>query len=155
MWKNSRRGQLSTAHGPPQPGHQTPPLKPTQQRQRVLMALKSRQASIHEQPHPPRVANIFTHHETRKTEDAARVRLPRPLIPMGVFAKFKAGLQRTHNKLTHEIKRIVTRSPRLDAASLEELEAALIAADLGLEITGQIVEAVRKAYETQGGEHLD
>src|SRR3974390_1174690 len=69
---------------------------------------------------------------------------------MGLFAKFKAGLQKTHNKLTHEIKRIVTRSPRLDAAALEELEAALIAADLGMEMTGQIVDAVKKGYETQG-----
>ena len=44
---------------------------------------------------------------------------------MGFFDKFKAGLQKTHNKLVHEIKRIVTRSPRLTGASLEELEAAL------------------------------
>jgi fused signal recognition particle receptor len=74
---------------------------------------------------------------------------------MGLFAKFKAGLQKTHNKLAHEIKRIVTRSPRLDAAAIEEVEAALIAADLGLAVTDQIVAAVRKAYETQGGAGLD
>src|SRR5262245_51319480 len=74
---------------------------------------------------------------------------------MGLFEKFKAGLQKTHSKLTHEIKRIVTRSPKLEADALEELEAALIAADLGLEITTQIVEAVKRAYETQGGEGLD
>jgi len=74
---------------------------------------------------------------------------------MGLFDKFKTGLQRTHAKLAHEIKRIVTRSPRLDAGSVEELEAALIAADLGLQMTHQIVEAVRKGYETQGNEGLD
>jgi len=74
---------------------------------------------------------------------------------MGLFAKFKAGLQKTHGKLAHEIKRIVTRSPRLDAAGLEELEAALIAADLGMAVTGQIVGAVKYAYETQGGAGLD
>jgi len=74
---------------------------------------------------------------------------------MGLFDKFKAGLQKTHNRLVHEIKRIVTRSPRLDAATLEELEAALIAADLGPAMTAQIVEAVRKAYESQGGTGLD
>ena len=68
----------------------------------------------------------------------------------GTFAKFKAGLQKTHSKLAHEIKRILTRSPRLDAAALEELEAALIGADLGMAMTGQIVGAVKKAYETQG-----
>lgn len=69
---------------------------------------------------------------------------------MSLFAKFKAGLQKTHSKLTHEIKRIVTRSPRLDASSLEELEAALIGADLGMAITTQIIDAVKKSYETQG-----
>jgi fused signal recognition particle receptor len=74
---------------------------------------------------------------------------------MGLFEKFKAGLQKTHNKLTHEIKRIVTRSPRLDGSSIEELEAALIGADLGMQMTDQIVGAVKKGYETQGGGGLD
>jgi fused signal recognition particle receptor len=74
---------------------------------------------------------------------------------MGLFAKFKAGLQKTHSKLAHEIKRIVTRSPKLEAATLEELEAALIGADLGMAMTSQIVDAVKKGYESQGGAGLD
>jgi fused signal recognition particle receptor len=74
---------------------------------------------------------------------------------MGLFAKFKAGLQKTQAKLVHEIKRIVTRSPRLTADSIEELEAALIAADLGMAMTAQIIAAVKKAYETQGGAGID
>lgn len=74
---------------------------------------------------------------------------------MGLFDKFKAGLAKTHSKLVHEIKRIVTRSPKLDAASLEDLEAALIGADLGMAMTTQIVDAVKKGYETQGGAGLD
>jgi len=69
---------------------------------------------------------------------------------MGLFAKFKAGLQKTHGKLAHEIKRIVSRSPRLDAQALEDLEGALIGADLGVAMTGEVVKAVKKAYETQG-----
>jgi fused signal recognition particle receptor len=74
---------------------------------------------------------------------------------MNLFQKFRAGLQKTHNRLAHEIQRIVTRSPKLDAASLEELEAALIAADLGMAVTAQIVTTVKHAYETQGGAGLD
>lgn len=74
---------------------------------------------------------------------------------MGIFDKFKSGLQKTHNRLVHEIKRIVSGSPKLTQNSLEELEIALISADLGREVTRQIVEAVRIAYETQGGESLD
>jgi fused signal recognition particle receptor len=74
---------------------------------------------------------------------------------MGLFSKFKAGLAKTHAKLTHEIKRIVTRSPKLTAESLEEIEHALIAADLGMAMTTQIVTAVKIAYETQGTAGLD
>jgi fused signal recognition particle receptor len=74
---------------------------------------------------------------------------------MGLFAKFKAGLAKTQSKLVHEIKRIVTRSPKLTADSIEELEAALIAADLGMAMTDQIIAAVKKNYETQGGAGLD
>src|SRR5260370_23740179 len=69
---------------------------------------------------------------------------------MSLLAKFKAGLQKTHSKLVHEIKRIVTRSPRLDAVAIEDLEAALIGADLGLGVTERILAAVKKSYETHG-----
>jgi len=74
---------------------------------------------------------------------------------MGLFAKFKAGLAKTQSKLVHELKRIVTRSPKLTAESLEEIERALIAADLGMAMTSQIVAAVKKGYETQGTAGLD
>jgi fused signal recognition particle receptor len=74
---------------------------------------------------------------------------------MGFFDKIKAGLKKTTDQLVHEIKRIVTGSPRLTGHSLEELEAALLGADLGVAMTQQIITAVKKAYETQGGAGLD
>ena len=74
---------------------------------------------------------------------------------MGFFDKIKAGLFKTKDKLVHEIKRIVTRSPKLTSDALEELEAALIGADLGQAMTTQIVAAVKKAYETQGSSGVD
>src|SRR3954467_8225800 len=74
---------------------------------------------------------------------------------MGLFDTFKPALHKTPTKLTHEIKRIVTRSPKLEGATLEELEAALIGADLGMAMTSQIIEAVKKSYETQGSAGLD
>ena len=70
---------------------------------------------------------------------------------MGFFQRLKEGLFKTQQKLVHEIKRIVTRSPRLTADSIEELEAALLGADLGVAMTQQILAAVKKAFETQGG----
>ena len=69
---------------------------------------------------------------------------------MGLFQKFKEGLHKTQSKLFHEIKRIVTLSPKLTGSTIEELEAALLGADLGTAMTQQILAEVRKAYETQG-----
>jgi fused signal recognition particle receptor len=74
---------------------------------------------------------------------------------MGLFQRIKQGLQKTHSRLTQEIKRIVTRSPKLTGESIEDLEAALLGADFGTALTMQIVEAVRRGYESQGGTKLD
>ncbi len=74
---------------------------------------------------------------------------------MGLFDKFRDGLKKTQDKLAHEIRRIVTFSPKLTEHSLEEIEMALISADFGTEMTAQIVEAVRKAYESQGRTGVD
>jgi fused signal recognition particle receptor len=74
---------------------------------------------------------------------------------MGLFDKFRDGLKKTQDKLVHEIKRIVTFSPTLSEASIEDLETALIGADFGMEMTTRIVDAVRKGYETQGRGGLD
>jgi len=74
---------------------------------------------------------------------------------LGLFKKIKDGLSKTHDKLTSEIKRIVTRSPRLTAESIEELEGALLGADLGMAMTEQILLAAKKAYEAQGKAGLD
>jgi fused signal recognition particle receptor len=74
---------------------------------------------------------------------------------MGLFERLKEGLQKTHSKLVHEIKRAVTFSPKLTGSTLEELEAALLGADLGVAMTHQIIGAVKKAYETQGRAGLE
>src|SRR5687768_1812074 len=74
---------------------------------------------------------------------------------MSLFKKFKEGLQKTQSLFTHEIKRLVTLSPKVTAETLEELEAVLLAADLGTAMTEQIVQAVKRAYETQGRSGLE
>ncbi len=74
---------------------------------------------------------------------------------MGFFDQLKAAFTKTTSSLSHEIRRIVTRSPRLTAESLEDLEAALLRADLGLATTQQILQAARTAFEGQGRAGLD
>jgi fused signal recognition particle receptor len=74
---------------------------------------------------------------------------------MGLFQKLKQGLQKTQAKLVHDLKRVLTGSPALTGAALEELEAALLGADLGCAITTQILASVKRVYETQGRTGLD
>jgi fused signal recognition particle receptor len=74
---------------------------------------------------------------------------------MGLFEKFRTGLHKTQHKLVHEIKRIVSGSPRLTGATLQEVEAVLLGADLGMGMTQDILRAVKKAYETQGASGAD
>jgi fused signal recognition particle receptor len=74
---------------------------------------------------------------------------------MGIFKKFKDGLHKTQAKMVHEIKRIVTLSPKLTEGTLEEIEAALLGADLGVALTQQILAEVKKGYETQGRAGLE
>jgi fused signal recognition particle receptor len=74
---------------------------------------------------------------------------------MGLFQKFKEGLKKTQNTLSHEIKRIVTLSPKLTKEGTQDLEAALLGADLGLQMTQRILAVTKSAYETQGRDKVD
>jgi fused signal recognition particle receptor len=69
---------------------------------------------------------------------------------MGLFQKFRDGLRKTQQKLATEITRIVTRTPKLDADSLEELEAVLISTDIGIGTAVKIVEQTKEAARQSG-----
>lgn len=74
---------------------------------------------------------------------------------MGLFSKFKEGLRKTASKLGHELKRIVSGSPKLTADTIEELEYVLLSSDIGMEMTQTILGAVRTEYESQGRDGVD
>jgi len=71
---------------------------------------------------------------------------------MGLFSKFFSGLQKTQNNLSSELKRIISRSPKLTDDDVEDLEAVLLSSDMGFTVTLQIIEAVRKEYESSSGQ---
>src|SRR5262245_32388799 len=100
-------------------------------------------ARCHAAPRPPRLP-------AAGRRDPVPAGVSHDNLSMGLFQKFKDGLHKTQAKLFHEIKRIVTLSPKLTGSTLEELEAALLGADLGMAMTQQIVGEVKKGYETQG-----
>ena len=64
--------------------------------------------------------------------------------PRGWFSRLKAGLSRTSSSLTERIAEVVVARRKLDAATLEELEEALILADLGVDTAAALVKEVGK-----------
>jgi fused signal recognition particle receptor len=61
----------------------------------------------------------------------------------GWFSRLKAGLSRSSSSLKEQIAHVVTKR-KLDAETLEELEEALITADLGVDTASVLVKAVAK-----------
>lgn len=65
------------------------------------------------------------------------------------FTKLARGLARTRDALTGSIRNVLS-SPKVDEASLEDLEATLLAADLGPALTEELVELVRRNARKAG-----
>jgi len=66
---------------------------------------------------------------------------------MGVFDKLKTGLTKTRTSLTDKLKAAFS-GRRIDDAALDELEEILITSDMGVEVTTEVVEALRSAVRT-------
>ena len=65
-------------------------------------------------------------------------------MALGFFGRLKEGLTRSTQKLTTNLGAVLTHR-RLDDAALEELEDALIAADLGPAVAGEVIAAFRRS----------
>jgi fused signal recognition particle receptor len=63
----------------------------------------------------------------------------------GLFSRLRRGLAKTGSTITEGLTELVTRRRAIDDALLEEIEARLLMADVGVEATAQIVDALRAA----------
>jgi fused signal recognition particle receptor len=68
---------------------------------------------------------------------------------MGFFEKIKSGLKKTRDSLGAMLAPVFSGSRRVDEALLNELEEALILADLGVECTGSVMERLRAVIKEQ------
>lgn len=66
----------------------------------------------------------------------------------GLFEKLRNGLKKTHDKITAPLIRLVT-GKKIDENALEELEATLLQADMGIATTTEFVEIIRNLYKTE------
>ncbi len=72
-----------------------------------------------------------------------------------MFKRLKEGIARTRDGLLNRIGKLFARGEPIDAASIETLETALLMADTGVQVTEQILEAVKKRARGNGAPLLD
>ncbi len=63
----------------------------------------------------------------------------------GFFSRLKERLSRTKEGVVTKVKNLVLLRGRVDEELLEEIEAILIQADLGVETTLKIIESIRQS----------
>jgi fused signal recognition particle receptor len=85
--------------------------------------------------------------------DAAQEKAPKA----GFFSRMKQAVSRTRESLSAKIENIVALTRTVDEGTLEDLEAALLTSDLGVQTTNTVLEALRDRARHQaieGGEEL-
>jgi len=72
---------------------------------------------------------------------------PAPSSEPGLLERLKAGIQKTRAGLIEKLEDAVSGRKEIDANVLEELEYALITADIGTKTTAEILERIRQRVE--------
>src|SRR5208282_5570368 len=74
-----------------------------------------------------------------------------------IFDRMKEAVSRTRETLADRIEGIVALTHEIDEAALEELEMSLLASDLGINTSTEIISALRskvRRHEIQNGAEL-
>src|ERR1700735_3847436 len=74
-----------------------------------------------------------------------------------IFGRMKEAVSRTRETLADRIEDIVALTHEVDEAALEQLEMSLLASDLGVGTSAEIIEALRarvKRHEIHNGSEL-
>ena len=76
----------------------------------------------------------------------------KPATKTGIFAKFRQGLSKTRSELGEGIANLLLGKKELDADLIDELETALISADLGIDTTNNIIANLQSELKRK---HID
>jgi fused signal recognition particle receptor len=71
------------------------------------------------------------------------------------FSKLKDGLQKTRNSFVDRIQGVLGIGRKIDASLLDEIEEILITADIGVETSENIIEAVKVRVKKEGHENAE
>lgn len=67
----------------------------------------------------------------------------------GLFARMKKALGATKDNLVGKIETVLSSRPTIDEELLDDLEGTLLTADLGVRVTGKIMDAIREKQKKQ------
>ena len=127
-------------HAPEEPALETPAPESTSQPETALDSTERDVAHADDTPHIEAPLPV-------EPEDAPEPATPPPPTApparLGWFERLKQGMAKTSSRLTESITGLVTKK-KLDADTLEELEEVLLAADLGIETSARITDALSK-----------
>ncbi len=91
------------------------------------------------------VFNLFKKKETPPKEPENKNReIPQKEPDTGLFSRLKSGLKKTREILNTDINQLFTTSKPIDETLFEELEELLVTSDLGMDITLDMMERIRK-----------
>ncbi|MDL2248280.1 signal recognition particle-docking protein FtsY [Tyzzerella sp. OttesenSCG-928-J15] len=79
--------------------------------------------------------------EDVESDDAAEEE--KPSEPKGLFAKFFSGLEKTRKNIMDSVESVLSSFTSIDEDMFDELEEALIMADIGVETSTAIIDAVK------------
>ena len=68
---------------------------------------------------------------------------------MGFFDKLKAGLEKTRKSFTEKIEQLVVGYATIDDEFLDDLEAVLLSADVGVQTTATLIADIKKAIKSK------
>ncbi|MBC8016400.1 MAG: signal recognition particle-docking protein FtsY [Sporomusaceae bacterium] len=68
---------------------------------------------------------------------------------MGFFDKLKAGLEKTRKSFTEKIEQLVIGYATIDDEFLDDLEAVLLSADVGVQTTAALIADIKKAIKSK------
>jgi fused signal recognition particle receptor len=75
---------------------------------------------------------------------------PQPEQPRGLFDRMKQAVTRTRDSLANSVASVVALTREIDIASLDDLELALLASDIGSATTNEILTNLRERALRQG-----
>ena len=126
-------------HAPEEPAPEAPAAESTSQPETALDSTELDVAHADDTPHVEAPLPV----EPEAPEPATPPPPAAPPARLGWFERLKQGMAKTSSRLTESIAGLVTKK-KLDADTLEELEEVLLAADLGIETSARITDALSK-----------